>query len=148
MAVASPFGVLYDGTLTIARYPASAVGTTLTASGMTTGAYAYLAGNEAQIMAAATIATVFWLVAIAPGTPSVRSIFTIDIGSGAAGTMTSIAEFHWDTTEVTAVGVMQMGQINCPIPMYCLANGAIIGNAASNNVGADDTCICAVLLLA
>jgi len=148
MAVPYPSGVTYDGTLTVARYPASAVGATLTASGMTTGVYKYLAANEADIIAAAGIATVYWVIAVAPGTAATRAIYTIKLGTGTAGTMTDVAEFCWDITTVTAVGVMATGQINSPIPMYFAASAATIGNLANSSAVADDTCICAVLVIA
>lgn len=136
--------------LVITRYPLLAVGTTLTAAGMTTGVYAFraLGANEIQIVAANDIATEFWLVGISLGTLSASSIFVVRIGSGTVASMVRRADFQVAAVVVTAVGVYAVVQVNSPIPLYFAANSRIVGDMASNNAAADDTATCAVLIAA
>ncbi len=130
----------------ITKYPVNAIGTALTCSGKTTGAYKFAAANAnvKAVVAAATITTNFRIAGIGLDTPSASSIFVLRIGSGTgAGTaVQQIVETHFSTTIVTAVGThAQMAQW-FPYSPTVIADGtndAILADATSNNAGADDT---------
>ncbi len=137
----------YTAALVQTRYPQELIGVQLTASGMTTGKYAYRAAgaNEATIVATSGITTEFWLAGIGLHTPSAGSIFVIKICQGVAGTpATRRAEFHKEF----ATDAGPFPSIMVPIPLYYPALLQVSGDAASNNVAADDTIRCAVLILA
>lgn len=138
--------------VTITRYPANAAGTALKASGNTTGAYKYAAAsaNVKQILAAATITSgPFRILGFVLDTLSAASIFVIKLGSGTgAGTALNRA-VEWGWNEVTAVG--QIGPVVFPASYVPTipndgVNDAILGDAASSNVAADDTVNCAVFV--
>jgi len=133
--------------LTYTRYPALAVGTTLTASGMTTGAYAYAAAgaNEAQIIAAALITTYYWVAGCAVSTPSNPSVFVIKIMDGLITAGVTLFEMQFG--EIIGTGLQGITQC-VPIPVGVQANIGTCGDAASDNALADDTINCSVLVMA
>jgi hypothetical protein len=138
--------------VTITRYPANAAGTALKASGNTTGAYKYAAAsaNVKQILAAATITSgPFRIVGFVLDTASAVSIFVIKVGSGTgAGTaLNRQVEIGWNLKS-------DVGSFSPVIlPAGCIptipndgVNDAILADAASSNVAADDTINCAVFV--
>jgi len=125
--------------MVVTRYPASAVGVTLTGSGSTTGAYKYAAkgANVAQILAKATITVPWRIVAYCVSVTSAADIFVVKLGrgTGAAVLMTQVlweAEFDLDATFSVAPTV--------PIPWGATATvqadgatDAILGDLANED---------------
>lgn len=124
-------------------YPAAAAGTALKASGLTTGAYKFAAAgaNVKAIVAKATIAAVWQIVAFALDTFSATSIFIIRLGNGAAagGVLTTV-QGEYKVTEISAAGVSN--SVSLPYAGQTVNNGvadAVLADAASSAAGADDT---------
>lgn len=136
--------------LRMTRYPATAAGTALKASGNTTGAYKYAAAsaNVKQIVAKNTITGGFKIVGLALDTPSATSIFVVRAGSGTAAgaAMVQLIELH------TEVATDAGGYVEMFFPFVATiasdgANDAIVADAASSNAAADDTINCSVSVL-
>jgi hypothetical protein len=141
--------------VTIARYPSQAAGVALSASGKTTGAYKYAAANAnvKQILAKGTLAsgTLFRIVGCVLDTPSAASTFVIKlgVGTGAGTAINRSIEFGFSVVTVTAAGeypLMPVWFRYAPTIVADGANDAILGDAASSNVAADDTINVAALV--
>ncbi len=122
------------------RYPINAAGTTLTASGKTTGAYKFaaLGANVAAIVAKATLLVPWRLAWVSLDNPSAASIYVVRLGRGAAGGAAMATVLY----EANAT-------VEKPLP-WCATvlpdalTDALLGDLASSNVAADDTALCSV----
>lgn len=132
-------------------YPAAAAGTSLKASGMTTGAYKFAAAgaNVKQIVAKNTLAINWTIAGFGLDTFSATSIFVIRLGNGAAaGAAVTQVLAEYKVNEITAAGVCNTTTI--PYAAQVQNNGttdALLADAASSNAGADDTVVIAVSVL-
>ena len=135
----------------LTRYPALAAGTALKASGNTTGAFKYAAAsaNVKAVVAAGGITVPFRIVGFVLDTPSAASVFVIKLGSGTgAGTALNRAiEMGWnEKTDVGAWGPVILPASMVPTIPVDGVNDALLADAASSNVAADDTINCAVFV--
>jgi hypothetical protein len=126
------------GAVVYTRYPLAAVGTTLTASGMTTGAYKYLTANEVYIVAASVITTAFYVAGVSIETFTATGALCVKILTGIATAGVQRAEIAFN--QITAAGSMGMNWL--PVPPKFIANASIIGNLA--HATADTTAVAAV----
>lgn len=145
------FNQLVQGTgVRITKYPVDAAGTTLTASGMTTGAYKFAAAgaNVKSIVAKATITGNYRVIGVALDTPSATSIFVVRVGGGtAAGAVLGRIAFEAVMEVATDAG----GYVSIVFPFAPTitsdgTNDLLGGDLASSNAGADDTANCSVLV--
>lgn len=117
-------------------------GTALTASGVTTGAYKYAAGNAnvKAILAKNVIGVNFKIIGCALNTPSAASIFVFKVGNGAAagGAMTRLAKVHMEIA-TDAGGYVPIFFPFAATVVADAATDAMLADAASSNAGADDT---------
>ncbi len=143
------YQALVGGTgLTVTKYPIDAVGVTLTASGKTTGVYKFAAAgaNVAQIVAKAVLLVPWRLAWCGLNTFSATGVFIIRLGRAAGGAvaMTQVlAELF--ANEISAAGTEAQKNIPwCATVLPNAATDAVVGDAASNNAGADDTVVASV----
>lgn len=136
--------------LVVTKYPVNAAGVSLLASGKTTGVYKFAAANAnvKQIVAKNIVGANFRLVWLGLDTFSATGIYIIRLGSGtgAAAAIARIVELY--ANEITAAGALGIMPIpQSPLVTFDGANDAILGDAASSNVGADDTVVASVGVL-
>lgn len=129
------------------KYPVNAAGTSLTASGMTTGAYKFAAANaNVKAPVAKAVITSQWRLAwFGLNTFSATSIFVIRLGSGSAAATAIATISEWFCNEISAAGVM--AAVPIPWAATVVANGttdAVLADAASSNAGADDTVVLSI----
>lgn len=133
----------------ITKYPIDAVGTTLTASGMTTGAYKFAAAsaNVKSIVAKATILVNYRIIGVALDTPSAVAIEVIRIGTGTAAGAALVVAFEAVMEVATDAG----GYVSMIFPATFTqspdgVNDLVGGDLASSNAAADDTANVSVLI--
>lgn len=140
------WNMLVGGTgVVVTKYPVSAAGVSLTASGSTTGAYKFAAAgaNVKSVVAKAVITSVWRIVGFALNTFSTTGVFVIRIGkAGTAGAALTAVLGEYVVNEISAAGLMS----NIPIPFSAsvtidgLTDG-LMCDAASANAGQDDTVV-------
>lgn len=135
----------------VTKYPVNAAGTSLTASGLTTGAYKFAAAgaNVKAIVAINTVGANWRYAGFALNTFSATSIFVIRLGSGTgAGVAMTIVAGEWVVNEISAAGVMASVPINwAPTVVANGTSDACLGDAASSAAGADDTVVCSLSIM-
>lgn len=130
------------------KYPVNAAGVSLTASGLTTGAYKFAAAgaNVKSVVAKATVTTNFKIVGLCLNTFSATSIFVVRLGySTAAAVAIATIAAEVVVNEITAAGVVPFMLL--PATATQVADGTndlIAGDAASSNAAADDTVVVSV----
>lgn len=111
-------------TLAYAIYPVMAA-TTIAGTVVTSGASAF--GATKELIAAAFIASEYWVCAADFDTAGAAQVFRIDIGTGAAGVFTtSRMQCQLD---VTAVTVNQSRFMAGPFPAYVAAGSQLVARA-------------------
>lgn len=133
----------------ITKYPVDAAGTTLTASGMTTGAYKFAAAsaNVKSIVAKATILVNYRIIGVALDTPSAVAIEVVRIGTGTAAGAALVIAFECTMEVATDAG----GYVSMIFPITFTrtpdgVNDLVGGDLASSNAGADDTANASVFI--
>ncbi|MDP2730329.1 MAG: hypothetical protein Q8O55_07595 [Dehalococcoidales bacterium] len=141
--------ILNGPAVQITRYPANAVGSTVTGSGMTTGAYKYAAAgaNQVQIVAAVLNTAGVWIAGAALAALSIFATETavLWIGRGTIPAAVRAAEFNFTSQQVTAVGQIDYTTQFLPIPLFVRAGIALAADLANSSAN-DITATAAVFL--
>ncbi len=134
--------ILNGPAVQLTRYPANAIGSALTGSGMTTGAYKYAAAgaNQVQIVAAVLNTTGMWIAGGHLQNPSavVNENMVLWVGRGTIPAAVRALELHTTAWQVTAVGQETFASMFVPIPLFVRAGIAIAADLA-NSSNADIT---------
>lgn len=134
--------ILNGPSVQLTRYPANAVGSALTGSGATTGAYKYRAAGatQVQIVAAVLNTAGMWIAGGHLSNPSAVADeeLILWLGRGTIPAAVRAAELHMTAWQVTAVGQETFHTMFVPVPLFVRAGVAIAADLA-NSSGADVT---------
>ena len=134
--------LIHGPAVQITRQPTGVIGSALTGSGMTTGAFDYAAAgaNQVQLIAAGANAAGIWICGGGLENPSITTdeTWVLWFGRGTAPAGVLAGEIQFDCFEITAVGEWSWPTVCFPIPLFVTA-GVGIALDLANGTAVDVT---------